>query len=331
MICVSEGLMKKIFVTLGIMIFASFAFAQTPVEDPKKRFLSAPKHYDKVAKDTKKLEKSLTTPRIKPVKTPTVKKTPPPEPQLTPPPAEEQPGDEQTEEAAAEAPAPEQTIPAPVPDEKTNWLLSVNVIGEIQLIHAKDQFTRTLRLVSSPGIGGRVTLGYMLSDNFGIIGNYAIDKIVYGNFDTYVVTQDHGYGMAGKIGARIRFADSFSVDALVGLEQNYTVYLPSTSTITVTRFSHGAITLALNYAFYTGDKFMFSGKTELETYLPVSNSAWQTALGLGASTELRLGVPIGTTSSFYFNVGGAYADLKQTIAKQYGVTIFAGAGFILAN
>ena len=319
---------KLLFILLSLITFSSYALAQTPEKVPSKKFLRAKKHIKSVAKETQKLEKTLSEPELKEAVEP-VKKPVEEDLSLTPP--------ENETPAVNEAPTAKETIGEDkiVEEHKSEqpggWLFSIETNANKGMIRANDSYGRKLNLTSSLGFGGYVLVGYRFDRYLALVADYHIDRVGFDSFDTYIVTQSNHYLMSGRLGPRFYLTNRFSVDILAGLGQNYAIYPTNITNINVEKFNHGSMALGFNYATIKGDNFWLSGRTELDIYLSTTNSVFKTSTGLGANTSFKFGIPIGDKSSFYLNLGVGYINLKIDIASQYGLFGFGGIGFMLEN
>ncbi|MEI6079924.1 MAG: hypothetical protein WCQ53_04735 [bacterium] len=310
--------MKKTIILLILFSLSSYAFAQTAKKTSTKKFLKAKSHYKAVAKDTQKLEKALSETGIKePV-------------QVDEAVMEEAPP---VAEVVVVEPTPvKEEAPAPVfQEEHRGWLLTLKTDANLSILRVNDQFKRELKLGSNLGISGYSELGYRFGRHFALVADYSIDRVKFDNFGTYTVTQSSAYLMSGRLGPRFYLTNRFSIEVLAGLRQHYTGYATSTTKITVQKFDHGSVTLGFDYALVKAENFLLTGRTDLDFFLPVTVTGWKTNLGMGATTELRFGVPITEKNSFFLNIGGGYLNLKPTIATQYDIVGSAGVGFIHEN
>ncbi|MCX6112467.1 MAG: hypothetical protein NTY22_04175 [Proteobacteria bacterium] len=314
---------KTIFILLSLVAFSSYVFAQTPVKDPTKKFLRAKKHLKNVAKETKKIEKTLSESDLKEAVEP-IEQIPSAENiQLTPP-------ENEPPAAVTEIKTDEEVKPVEEEDLR-GWFLSLEANTNMDMIRANDTYGRQLKLYSSVGFGGYTSVGFRFGNHFAIVGDYEIDNIKFNNFDTYIVSQSSKYLMSGRLGPRFYLTKRFHMEILAGLRQHYVVYPTSLTNINIERFNHGSVTIGLNYSIIQGQSFLMSGKTEFDIYLSTTRSAFKTSTGIGATTDLKLGIPIRERSSIYLNMGIGYINLKPNIASQYGIFGFGGLGVILAN
>ncbi|MEI6092209.1 MAG: hypothetical protein WCQ47_00820 [bacterium] len=324
----------QIFILLSLITFSTNVFAKNSTKKTDEKFLRAKKHFKVVAKETQKLEKALAEPGVEKVIEQPV--TPVEEPikeiadETPKEPIKSEPIEAQTvpeETKIMEETIKAETTPAPTEESISEWLYMLKVDGNIDMIKVYDKFGRDLKLISNVGFGGDIEIGYRFGEYFALIANYSIDRIKFSDFSAYTVTQDISYLMSGRVGPRFYLGKKLSLDILAGLRQNYTVYAVSISNIAVDRFNHGSITVAFNYSIIDSERFIMTGKTEIDAFLPVTKTAWNTSLGLGAKTELNMGVPVGLNSFVYFNIGAGYINLKQNISSQYGIAGFGGLGF----
>lgn len=310
----------RIFILLSLIVFSLNSFAKTPTQNTKKKFLRAKKHFKVVEKETQKLEKALSEPELEKVIEP----------------IEELVEEPMKAEETLQLQAPEET--KVVEETKTTenaideqnplgWLYSLQMDANINMIKVDDRYGRQLKLISVVGFGGYIELGYRFGDYFGLVGDYGIDRVKFSDFDAYTISQENNYLMSGRVGPRFYLGKKLSLDILAGLRQHYTVYAISTSSIGVDRFNHGSISVGFNYSIVDSERFIMDGRTVIDFFLPVTKSAWNTSLGLGAKTELNMGVPVGENNFIYFNLGGGYMNLKQSISSQYTIFGFGGLGF----
>jgi len=319
---------KLLFILLSLIAFSSYALAQTSNETTSKKFLRAKKHIKSVAKETQKLEKTLSEPELKetaePVQGPVEEAT-----TLTAPEKEATVVDETPlvkEVTPAENSKEEMTV-----EQSAGWLLSIEANTNFGMIRARDSYRRQLNLISSLGFGEHTVVGYRFDKHIALVADYNINRVGFENFDTYTVTQASTYLMKGKLGPRFYLTDRFNVELLAGLGQDYAIYPTSLTNINVEKFNHGSITLGLNYAMMRSSNFWFLGRTELEIYLSTTKPVFNTRTGLGANTSFKLGIPVSEKSAFYLNMGVGYTNLKVSVASQYGILGFGGLGFVIEN
>ena len=162
---------KIIFILLSLIAFSPCAVAQTPKKDTTKKFLRAKKHLNSVAKETQKLERTLSEPELKkpvkdvkvPVEETTVLTAPENEPSVA-------------KEIILEEKNPDE-LKAEQQMEKTEkrsprgWLLSAEANTNMGMIRANDSFGRQLKLVSSLGFGGYASIGYRFDRYIAIVGD----------------------------------------------------------------------------------------------------------------------------------------------------------------
>lgn len=302
----------RIFILLSLIVFSLNSFAKTSTQNTKKKFLRAKKHFKVVEKETQKLEKALSEPELEKVIEPIE--------ELVEEPVKVE------ETLQLQAPAETEEVIQEKQDQR-GWLYSLQMDANINMIKVDDIYGRQLKLISVVGFDGYVELGYRFGDYFALVGDYSIGRVKFSDFDAYTISQANNYLMSGRVGPRFYLGKRLSLDILAGLRQHYTVYAISTSNIGVDRFNHGSITIGFNYSIVDSERFIMDGKTAIDFFLPVTKSAWNTSLGLGAKTELNMGVPVGENNFIYFNLGGGYMNLKQSISSQYTIFGFGGLGF----
>ena len=303
--------MKKIFILFLSLIFITSLYAQT---DNSNGYLRSKKHYKEVVKETKKVEKTLN------------------EPAPAEPVEEEAPLEQVAAEPIPTTPPPvEETYaipPEPVEPVYAGFMFSIDEFESFHMIRiTSDKYYRKVGLMSDLGFGGYASIGYRFNEHIAIVGNYSIEDIKFYNFDTYTVTQDHVLLMAGRIGPRFYITPRLNLELLIGLEQHYVAYATTRTKINVERFNHGSVDLGVNYSIVKRTRFLMDGRTDLKVFLPMTKAAWKTATGLGAASEIKLGVPVGEKSSLYARMAGEFLNFKPTIGNQYELSAYIGLGF----
>lgn len=312
--------MKNLNKICFLILIAAFSFlAFAAVDAPS--FLRTEKHYKKVVKRTSKLERALLNHKPEEEEAPPVEETTP-FVISSPSPIEEQ-------DVVTATPEEQPKVVNVEPEDKTGFLSSVAIKGNIYSIKLKDEYGRTARLISSPVYGAYVQLGYRFNENLAIVGSYYVEKVKFDNFDAISVTQSGSYLMGGKLGVRFYATEGFNIELLGALEQHYTAYSLSRTAMNLERFNHGTIDLGLNYKIIEKEHFLMDGRTDFNAYLPTTRAKWKTQLGFGATTELDFGVRLTPNSSLYLAAGGGYYNLRQSIDSQYGLLGYMGFGFAL--